>query len=85
MKHSDREYVRGIAHTNRLESFWAVMKRAYIGTYHYMSPKHLLRYVREFEGRHNLRERDTADQMTAMARIAVGKQLPWRELVKERV
>lgn len=84
VKHSSGEYVRGPAHTNSLESFWATMKRAYVGTYHYMSKKHLPRYVQEFEGRHNLREEDTADQMTLMARSAVGKQLPWRELVKEK-
>ena len=46
-----------------------------------MSPKHLHRYVREFEGRHNQRELDTVDQMRAMVRGLVGKRLRYRELV----
>ena len=43
-----------------------MLKRAYQGTYHKMSPKHLDRYVTEFAGRHNLREKDTIDQMTGL-------------------
>ena len=51
------EYVRGQAHTNGVESFRSMLKRGYIGTYHKMSPKQLNRYVKEFEGRHNVRSR----------------------------
>ncbi len=43
VKHSTGEYVRDMAHTNGIESFWAMMKRGYAGTYHKMSPKHLHR------------------------------------------
>lgn len=42
--HSVGEYVKGMAHTNGMESFWALMKRGYSGTCHKMSPKHLSRY-----------------------------------------
>ena len=35
-----------------------MLKRAHKGTFHKLSPKHLDRYVQEFAGRHNLRERD---------------------------
>jgi len=49
--HSAGEYVRGMAHTNGIESFWAVLKRGYVGVYHYMSMKHLHRYVDEFSYR----------------------------------
>ncbi len=34
VKHSVGEYVRDQAHTNGMESFWALMKRGYYGTYH---------------------------------------------------
>ena len=51
VKHSAGEYVNGMAHTNGIESFWALLKRGYIGTYHNMSVKHLNRYVNEFAGR----------------------------------
>ena len=70
VRHSVGEFVRDQAHTNGMESFWAGLKRGYEGVYHHMSAKHLGRYVAEFEGRHNVRPLDTADQMAAMARGA---------------
>ncbi len=48
VKHGAGEYVDGNTHTNGIESFWAVMKRAYIGTFHHWSKKHLSRYADEF-------------------------------------
>ena len=69
------EYVDGMAHTNGIESFWAMLKRGYKGTYHRMSAKHLQRYVNEFSGRHNVRDLDTLDQMVDIARGFVGKRL----------
>ena len=59
VKHSAREYVHGMAHTNGIESHWAMLKRGYVGVYHQMSVKLLPRYVAEFEGRHNSRPLDT--------------------------
>ena len=81
VKHSIGEYVRGMAHTNGIESFWSMLKRAHAGTYHKMSPKHLNRYVQEFAGRHNLRELDTLDQMGTVVRQMDLKRLPYEELV----
>ena len=46
--HSAGEYVRGKVHTNGVESFWSLLKRGYVGSYHHMSVKHLSRYVDEF-------------------------------------
>ena len=63
VKHSAREYVHGMAHTNGIESHWAMLKRGYVGVYHQMSAKHLPRYVAEFEGRHNSRSNDTINQV----------------------
>jgi transposase-like protein len=56
IRHSLREYVSGPAHTNTIESFWALFKRGYHGVYHWMSPKHLQKYVDEFAFRFNRRE-----------------------------
>lgn len=54
--HSAKEYVRGDAHTNSIESFWSQVKRGINGTYVWVSKKHLQTYLREFEYRHNLRQ-----------------------------
>ena len=83
VKHSVGEYVRGMAHTNGMESFWSMFKRAYVGTFHKISPKHLGRYVGEFEGRHNSRDRDTIDQMTDWVAGLVGKRLMYKQLIAE--
>ena len=79
--HSAGEYVRGMAHTNGLESHWAMFKRGIDGVYHHISVKHLPRYSQEFEGRHNRRPMDTAEQMGYMARGADGKRLRYEDLV----
>ena len=80
VNHGVGEYVDGMAHTNGIESFWAMLKRGYHGTYHQMSAKHLDRYVTEFAGRHNDREWDTADQMRFIAKRMVGKRLRYKDL-----
>ena len=81
VKHSAGEYVREMAHTNGIESFWAMLRRGHDGTYHHFSVKHLDRYVTEFEGRHNSRPMDTADQMAGMVQGAVGRQLRYIDLI----
>ena len=79
--HSVGEYVRDMAHTNGMESFWSLLKRGYIGIYHWMSAKHLDRYVTEFEGRHNNRPKDTLSQMADLMRGCIGKRLRYVDLV----
>ncbi len=81
VKHSIGEYVRGMVHTNGMESFWAMLKRGFHGTYHRMSPKHLQRYVNEFAGRHNIQDMDTLDQMRDAVAGMVGRRLMWRDLI----
>ena len=80
VRHSVREFVDGKAHTNGIESFWAMLKRGYQGIYHKMSKKHLHRYITEFEGRHNDRPLDTLSQMTCIVQGAVGKRLRYADL-----
>ncbi len=65
--HSLSEYVRGVVHTNGIESLWFMIKRAHKGTFHKLLPKHLDRYVQEFASRYNLRDEDTIDIMVAAA------------------
>ncbi len=79
--HSVGEYVRYMAHTNGMESFWAMLKRGYHGTFHHFSEKHMQRYVDEFAGRHNHRSLDTIDQMNAVVTSLKGKRLKYSELI----
>jgi hypothetical protein len=51
VNHSRREYSRGETHSNTAESFSSILERARIGVFHHMSPKHLKRYLNEFEFR----------------------------------
>ena len=83
VKHSVAEYVRGMAHTNGVESFWSMLKRAHKGTFHKLSAKHLQRYVNEFAGRHNIRKMDTGNQMRHVVAEMVGKRLMYRDLIAE--
>jgi transposase-like protein len=55
VKHGEQEYVRGIVHTNSIESFWSLLKRGIMGTYHNVSAKYLPLYLNEFQWRFNNR------------------------------
>ena len=81
VKHGAKQYVDGMVHTNGMESFWSMLKRGYVGTYHKLSVKHLDRYVDEFAGRHNQRPLDTIDQMATMVRGMNGKRLRYEDLI----
>jgi len=81
--HSVGEYVSRMVHTNGVESFWAMLKRAHKGVFHKFSKKHLQRYVDEFAGRHNVRLMDTIDQMVRAFAGMVGKRLRYRDLIAD--
>ncbi len=81
--HSLSEYVRGDIHINGIESLWSMLKRAHTGTFHKLSLKHLDRYVQEFAARHNLRDEDTIDIISAVASGMDGKRLRYRELISD--
>lgn len=81
VNHTLNEYVRGDASTNTVESYFSILKRGVIGTYHHVSPQHLKRYVCEFDFRYNERTAlGVTDAMRfdkAMGGI-VGRRLTYR-------
>ena len=83
VKHSVGEYVSGMVHTNGMESFWSMLKRAHMGTFHKLSPKHLDRYVQEFAGKHNMRESDTLAQMRDTVSRLIGRNLLYVNLIAD--
>jgi hypothetical protein len=56
VNHLSKEYSRGDTHNNTAESFNAMLERAKQGVFHYLSKKHLSRYLHEIGFRWNQRE-----------------------------
>lgn len=82
VNHSDEEYVRGLIHTNGIESVWSIFKRSIHGTWHHLSFKYLSRYIDEAAFRLNEGncQVDTADRMRALFGAMTGKSLTYKEL-----
>jgi transposase-like protein len=84
VNHSADEYVRtgGFHHTNTVESFFALFKRAVYGQFHHVSEAHLHRYLAEADFKYNHRSAlgiDDADRTDALLRGAKGKRLLYRQ------
>ncbi len=53
--HSDYQWSKGETHTNSIEGYWSNLKKSILGTHTYVSPKHMQKYLCEFDFRHNNR------------------------------
>lgn len=82
VEHSAGEYVRGGAHTNTIEGYFSIFKRGISGVYQHVSPRHLKRYLAEFDFRYNKRAAlgvdDAARMIVALAGVS-GKRLTYRD------
>jgi transposase-like protein len=81
--HTDGQYVSedGLAHTQTVESFFAIIKRGITGSFHSVSEQHLQRYVDEFAFRWNTRSSlgiEDAERASLIVKAAVGKRLTYR-------
>jgi transposase-like protein len=79
--HGQDEYVRGDAHSNTVEGFFAILKRGIIGTYHTVSEAHLHRYLSEFDFRYSNREAlnvDDAERANRALQGVKGKRHTYR-------
>lgn len=87
VQHSIREYVKRrpdglLIHVNTAESFFALLNRGHYGIFHWISKKHLHRYVDEFVFRWDNRKTKDGERMVAAIRGAEGKRLMYREPIK---
>ncbi len=78
--HTDA-YVRGQVHTNGLENFWSLLKRAIRGTYVSVEPFHLIQYVDEQVFRYNSRKDNDAGRFRDVSSGIVGKRLMYKDLI----
>jgi transposase-like protein len=78
VNHSKKEYARGEAGTNTVEGYFSLLKRGLTGTYHHVSPRHLHRYLDEFNFRYNARKEDDATRAFLAVQRTEGKRLQYR-------
>lgn len=76
-------YVKGQVHTNGIENFWSLLKRAIRGTYVNVEPFHLFRYLDEEVFRYNSRETDDAERFQKVVGSVQGKRLTYKKLIGE--
>lgn len=81
--HSKGEYVVGAIHTNTIESFWSLLKRGIVGSYHKVSKEHLPTYVAEFEFRFNNRKNPHLFRDT-LKRLLSTEPLPFKKLTVKK-
>ena len=78
--HSANEYARlgSYIHINTAESFFSLVKRGIIGSFHHVSEAHLHRYMIEFDFKYNTRTMKDFDRLTPSIPGIVGKRLTFR-------
>ena len=71
VRHSRGKYVDGIAHTNTIEGFWALLKRGIFGQYHHITDKYLNAYINEFCFRYNHRNGSDAFETLVLKAVKI--------------
>lgn len=66
------EYSNGMVHTNTIEGFWSLVKRAWYGSHHHYSKKYINLYIAEACYKYNQRKLDAADAFHGLVGVMVG-------------
>ncbi len=69
VQHAAKQYVRGIAHVNTVESLWSTIKRGIDGVNHSVSPLYLQSYLDSYVYRYNHRKDETPMFASLLGRI----------------
>ncbi len=83
VKHMAGEFSRhegeNVVTTAGVESFFSLLKRGVVGTFHHVSAQHLPLYLAEFEHRHNCRKMTDGERTDVGLQMAQGKRLIYRK------
>jgi transposase-like protein len=83
VKHRDKEYVRGDAHSNTVEGVFSIFRRGMVGTYQHCGEQHLQRYLAEFDFRYSNREKlgnNDAMRAAKAMKASEGKRLTYHKI-----
>lgn len=84
VNHGAGEYVKNFyAHVNGIEGVWSLIKRQIYGIHHWVSAKHLHRYLAEAVWRYNRRQVEDGDRIAEFLGRINGR-LTYAELTGER-
>ena len=78
--HSEFQYVRGECHTNTIEGFFSLLKRSILGIYHFVSQKHIERYLAENTFRYNTKEETEENRFNLLLDNCNGR-ITYKELI----
>jgi len=81
VNHRANEYVRGNVHTQGIDNFWSLLKRAVKGTYVSVEPFHLQRYVEEQVFRFNERKDNDGGRFQKVLGSVTGKRITYKALI----
>jgi hypothetical protein len=86
VNHSQKEYTRynldgTVSGVNHAESFFSLIKRGIVGSFHAVSPEHLHRYCDEFAFRWNTRKLNDGERLALAVKNSVGKRLEYANYV----
>ncbi len=89
IRHNAGQYVRYTLDgtqvtTNRIEGFWAGLKRQLHGTHHSVSRKHLHRYLSEVEFKYNNRHLTDGERTVKLIQACDNRRLTYAEQTAER-
>lgn len=81
VNHSENEYVRNEnesktaykVHTNSIEGFWSLVKRTINGTHHWISKKHIDKYLSEMSFRYNTKDFGDAERFNFFLNSTEGR------------
>ncbi|MBS1777711.1 MAG: IS1595 family transposase [Bacteroidetes bacterium] len=79
--HGKKEYVRDTIHTNSIEGVFSMFDRMVIGTYHYISPKHMQKYANELSFRYNSRTHSECSRFNMLLSHCTNR-LTYKTLIK---